>query len=309
MDEFEVAVIGAGSAGLQAALTLGRMRRRVAVFSTERFRNDTAGHMHNFLGHDGRPPAELRAAARRDLDRYPTVRFVARQVTRVEETPDGFVLSVDGAVAPVHARRLILATGMRDTLPEILGVAELFGDVVAHCPYCHGYEFADAPVAILGATPHAPMLAALIDRIAADVSVLADGADVERELADTLARMGVKLLPDRVAAVRRGRAGGVRVRFADGATADFGGMFVVPSWSQAAPFAAQLGLDTAALGGVIVDAAGRTSHPRVYAAGDLAHHRELPRPLASVLTAAAAGLVAAGSCDRDLALADHDLAG
>lgn len=306
MDEFEVAVIGAGSAGLQAALTLGRMRRHVVVFSTGHFRNDRAEHMQNFLGRDGRPPAELREDARRDLDRYPTVHVIEREVTAVAECADGFVLSVDGAAA-VGARRIILASGVRDALPEVPGLADLFGDVVAHCPYCHGYEFADTPVAILGATAHTPMLAALIERIATDVTVLADGAEPDPVLADTFARMGVKLLPTGVAAVRRSEANGVCVQFEDGATADFGGMFVSPSWSQTAPFADQLGLETGELGGVIVDAVGHTSHPGVYAAGDMAHQRELTRPLASVLTAAAAGLVAAASCDRDLALADHSL--
>lgn len=307
MNEFDVAVIGAGSAGLQAALTLGRMRRPVAVFSTEQFRNDPAEHMHNFLGHDGRPPAELRAAARRDLERYPTVRFLERRIASIEEAADGFVLAVDGAAAPVRARRIILATGLRDTLPEIPGVADLFGGVIAHCPYCHGYELADTPVAILGSTPHAAVLAALIERIATEVTVLADGTEPDQALAETLARMGVKVLPARVTAVQPGRPDGVRVHFADGAAAEFGGLFVAPTWDQAAPFAAQLGLETAAAGGVIVDVTGRTSNPKVYAAGDLAHQRELPLPLASVLTAAAAGLVAAAACDRDLALADHEL--
>lgn len=307
MDRFEVAVIGAGSAGLQAALTLGRMRREVVVFSTERFRNDPAGQMQNFLGHEGRPPGELRAAARRDVDRYPTVQFLEREVTFVEAATDGFVVWVDNDAAPLHTRRVILATGVRDTLPGVPGLTDLFGEVVAHCPYCHGYEFADTPVAILGATPHAPMVAALIERIATEVTVLADGTQPDQALGDTLARIGVKVLPHRVTEIRRGQRQGVRVHFADGGTADFGGMFVAPTWAQAAPFAEQLGLETAALGGVVVDVMGRTSRPGVYAAGDLAHHRDLPMPLASVLTAAAAGLVAAASCDRDLALADHAL--
>jgi thioredoxin reductase len=307
MEDFDVAVIGAGSAGLQAGLTLGRMRRHVAVFSTEHFRNDSAARMHNFLGHDGRPPAELRQAARRDLDRYPTVHFVEQEVTSVDDRTDGFVLTMRGDAGPLRVRRVILATGVRDSLPNIPGLTELFGDVVAHCPYCHGYEFADAPVAILGATPHVPMLAALVERIATDITVLADATLPEQALADALTRMGVKVLPDRVTEVRRGERQAVRVHFADGATAEFGGMFVAPSWSQAAPFAQQLGLETAALGGVIIDAMGRTSRGGVYAAGDTAHHRELPMPLASVLTAAAAGLVAATSCDRDLALEDNGL--
>jgi thioredoxin reductase len=269
--------------------------------------------MQNFLGQDGQPPAQLREAARHDLDRYPTVRFVEREVRSIEEGPAGFALSMSDDVEPVPARRVVLATGVRDALPDVPGLAELFGDVVAHCPYCHGYEFADTPVAILGAAAHAPMVAALIERIATEVTVLANGivlandTEPDQALAGTLARMGVKVLPDRVVEVRRGQSHGVQVHFADGGTADFGGMFVSPTWTQAAPFADQLGLETAALGGIIVDAMGRTSRPGVYAAGDLAHHRELPMPLASVLTAAAAGLVAAASCDRDLALADHSL--
>jgi thioredoxin reductase len=115
MEDFDVAVIGAGSAGLQAALTLGRMRRHVAVFSTGHFRNDPAAHMHNFLGHDGRPPAELRRAARRDLDRYPTVHFVEQEVTSVDDRTDGFVLTMRGHAAPLRVRRVILATGIRDS--------------------------------------------------------------------------------------------------------------------------------------------------------------------------------------------------
>jgi thioredoxin reductase len=235
------------------------------------------------------------------------VRFIERAVTAVAPGPEGFALTVAGAPAPVVARRVVLATGVRDTLPDVPGLTDLFGGAVAHCPYCHGYEFADTPVAILGATAHAPMLAALIERLATEVTVLANGAPPADELAGTLTRMGVKLLPGRVTGVRPAGTG-VRVEFADGSSAGFGGLFVSPTWRQAAPFAEQLGLETGALGGVLVDALGRTSRPGVYAAGDLAHHRELPMPTASVLTAAAAGLVAAAACDRELALGDAGLA-
>src|SRR5688500_17050021 len=114
---YDVAVVGAGAAGLQAALTLGRMRRPVAVFGTDRYRNDPAAEMHNFLGHDGTPPAELRSAARADLERYDTVELREQEVTAIEGEYGAFILhTADG---PVVARRLVLATGAADTLPDV----------------------------------------------------------------------------------------------------------------------------------------------------------------------------------------------
>lgn len=300
---YDVAVIGAGSAGLQAALTLGRMRRRVIVFSTDRYRNDPALHMQNFLGHDGTPPAELRLAARKDIERYDTVEFVERAVTTISGQPDAFTLGVDGSPA-VGARRVLLATGLVDDLPDVPGLTDLFGTSVAHCPYCHGHEFADRRVGLLGAGPHVPMLAQLMSRLASRIVVLTNGAEPEPEVAATLAALEVELHRGPVLGVERHGDDGLRVMLGAGHTVELGGMFVTPTWRQAAPFAAQLGLETGDLGGVHVDIMGATSRPGVYAAGDLAHHRDLPMPMASVLTAAAAGLVAAAACDRDLMAAD-----
>lgn len=304
--QYDVAVIGAGSAGLQAALTLGRMRRKVVVFSTDRYRNDPAVHMQNFLGHDGTPPAELRLAARKDIGRYDTVELVERGVTAISGAPDAFTLEVDGSPA-VGARRVLLATGLADELPDLPGLADLFGTSVAHCPYCHGYELADRRVGLLGAGPHVPMLAQLMTRLASRIVVLTNGAEPEPEVAATLAALDVEMHTGPVLGVEAAGEG-LRALLDHGHTVELGGMFVTPTWRQAAPFAAQLGLETGDLGGIHVDIMGATSRPGVYAAGDLAHHRDLPMPMASVLTAAAAGLVAAAACDRDLMAADLPVA-
>lgn len=299
---YDVAVVGAGSAGLQAALTLGRMRRDVVVFSTDRFRNDPAEHMQNFLGHDGEPPAELRLAARKDLERYGTVELVERAVLAISGEPDAFVVSVDGS-PDVTARRVLLATGLSDELPDVPGLADLFGTVVAHCPYCHGHELADGRVGLLGAGPHVPMLAQLISRLASEVVVLTNGAEPEPEVLAAIKALRLEMHTGPVLGVEAA-GDGLRALLGAGHDVELGGMFVAPTWRQAAPFADQLGLETGDLGGVHVDVMGATSRPGVYAAGDLAHHRDLPMPLASVLTAAAAGLVAGAACDRDLAMAD-----
>jgi len=304
---YDIAVVGAGSAGLQAALTLGRMRRRVVVLGTDRYRNDPATHMQNFLGHDGTPPAAPRAAPRGDVERDGTVTFLDRAVTAVAGEADAFVLEVDGA-EPITARRIILATGVADTLPDVPGLAPLFGDVVGHCPFCHGYELADRPIAILGSGGHVAGLAAMISTLATSITVLTDGADLDEGSRSALKRMGVAVHDEKVLGVCRSPLG-VIVELEGAPPVEFGGMFVGPTWAQSTPFADQLGLETAALGGVLVDAMGATSRPGVYPAGDMAHTRDLPMPLASVLTAAAAGLVAAAACHRELSATDAGLAG
>ncbi|TNM38268.1 NAD(P)/FAD-dependent oxidoreductase [Nocardioides albidus] len=301
---YDVAVIGAGSAGLQAAQTLGRMHRSTVVISTDRYRNDPTGHMHNFLGHDGAPPAELRLAARKDAEAYDDVRFldcVGAGVTRVTGELGAFVLEVDAEPA-VRARRVLLATGVRDTLPDIPGIAESFGDLVAHCPFCHGHEYAGTRVGILGAAPHVAAMASMLQPIAADRVVLTHGADLDEATAAGLARTGATIVREPVVAVRE-EGDGLVVALASGEELALGGLLVKTEWQQAAPFAQQLGLEMSEMGAVVVDAFGRTSVPGVYAAGDLAQGPGLPMPMASVLTAASAGLMAAAACVQDAALA------
>lgn len=295
---YDVAVVGAGSAGLQAALTMGRMRRSVIVLGTDRYRNDRAGHMHNFLGHDGAAPAELRDAARRDLERYDTVEVVASEVTRVAGELGAFELTLaDGT--RVRAGRVVLATGVVDTLPELPGLEQLFGDVVAHCPFCHGFEFTGSPVAILGAGPHVAMLAGMIEPIATGVTVLTGGEDLDDDLVKELDRREVAVRTEPVRCVSRSELG-LTVDLEGGETLDVGGMFVAPTWRQATPFAEQLSLEMASSGAVAVDAMGRTSLPGVYAAGDMSQGPGLQMPLSSVLTAAASGLVAGATVVHDM---------
>lgn len=298
---YEIAVVGAGSAGLQAALTLGRMRRRVALFDTGRYRNDPTDAMHNFLGHDGESPASLRAAARADVTRYATVELREQAVSRITADGDGFRLDVEGA-EPVTAGRIVLATGVADTLPELPGLADLFGAEVAHCPFCHGFEYADRPVGILGAAPHVPMMARVFDRIASEVVVLTGGEELADETATALKRDERELVTTPLSGVARS-AGGLTVSFDDGSTRELGGLMVKPEWRQAAPFAEQLGLEMSPVGAVVVDSMGRTSLPGVYAAGDMAQGPGMPQPMASVLVAAAAGQIAAAACQMD-SLAD-----
>lgn len=295
----DVVIIGGGPAGLQAALTLGRMHRGVLLVDSGDYRNAAASHLHNLVTLDGVPPAEFRARARADLAAYGTVTLHEDRVASVDGKRGAWSVHTEEGYA-VRAAAVLLATGLRDTLPATPGLAQLWGDVVAHCPYCHGHEFAGRPVAVLGVGPSTLHLVDLMAPIASALVVLADGEDPEEELPAELRERGVELRRPVVTGVSPGRLG-AEVSLADGGSLEVGGLFVSTTLSQAAPFAGQLGLGLLPSGCVEVDELGRTSVPGIYAAGDLAHRASLPMPLASVLVAAAAGQVAAGGLNVDLA--------
>ncbi|MEU4361651.1 NAD(P)/FAD-dependent oxidoreductase [Promicromonospora sp. NPDC023987] len=306
---YDAVVIGGGPAGLQAALTLGRMHRRVLLLDSGEYRNARAEHLQNFVTRDGTPPAEFRAAARAELTAYSTVTVREAAATAVVPDGDGFRVELGaepGADGPesLATRTVLLATGLRDTLPAIPGLDGLFGTVAAVCPYCHGHELSGKHVAVLGNGPHVARVAFLLERIASRLTVLADGGDLEPGIRAQLDDAGVAVRPEPVKELNRS-ATGATVSFAEGPSAEVGGVFVASEFAQRAPFAAQLGLRMQESGAVEVDPMGRTSVPGVFAAGDMAHTSATPMPLASVLVAAASGLLAATTADGELLARAH----
>lgn len=294
---YDAIVIGAGPAGLQAALTLGRMHCPVLLLDSGEYRNGTVLHMHNVVAEDGTPPAEFRAAARQQLAEYPDVEIrdvPARTVTR---TGDGFAVALDDD--SVEARQVILATGVADDLPPVPGLQELWGISAFSCPFCDGHEHAGRPIGILGAAPRAQHLIGLLGRIVGDITVFPAGEAYSRDETEALEALGVSVSAEPVAAVAA-TENGVRVSTETGGS-DVAGVFVASaSLRHRAPFADQLGLRLLESGCVEIDDFGRTSEPGVFAAGDLAHRASLPGPLASVVLAAAAGQLAAIGVIRSL---------
>jgi thioredoxin reductase len=199
---------------------------------------------------------------------------------------------------------VVLATGMRDTLPAIPGLEPLFGTVAAVCPYCHGHELSGKHVAVQGSGPHVTRVVFLLERIASHRTVLTDGVDLEPGIRAQLEAAGVAVRHESVKELRRS-ATGATVSFAEGPDEEVGGIFVAAEFAQRAPFAEQLGLRMLESGAVEIDAMGRTSVPGVFAAGDMAHTAALPMPMASVLTAASSGLIAAAATDGELLTKDH----
>src|SRR5919107_3004940 len=216
MDErYDVVVVGGGAAGLSGAVALSRARRSVLVVDAGSPRNAPAGHVHNYLGREGTPPGELLAAGRQEVAGYGGS-VVAGEVVHAERRDDGFRVDLaDGG--HVHARRLLVTTGLTDELPDIPGVRELWGSDVLHCPYCHGWEVRDRAIGILSG-PMGVHAALLWRQWSADVTLFAHtGPELTDEEREQLAAVHVRVVDGEVAALetRQGRLSGVRLASGD----------------------------------------------------------------------------------------------
>ena len=291
-NEWECVVVGGGAAGLSAALVLGRARRRTLLIDAGGQSNRAAHGIGGLLGFDGVPPAELYARGRRELERYPSVEVRDGEV-RAAAAGDGITLDLaDGA--GVHIRRLLLATGMRYDYPDLPGLAPLWGRSVFHCPFCHGWEVRDQPLAVLAQGERAVHMATLLRGWSDDVVLLTGGpADLSD---DDRARLDIAGIPIDERKVREldSAAGELHaVVFDDGARLPRSALLVAAELRQRSGLAAQLGVKLVATGpvspeAVDVDPLYRTSVPGVFAAGDVC--AQMPQIAAAVAAGSAAAV-------------------
>ncbi len=295
MNDDDVVIIGGGAAGLSAALVLARARRRVTVVDAGRPRNAPAAHMQGFLGSDGMPPSQLLAAARAEVAGYGG-RFVAGTVGGVaarDPSCTTFEIVLDDG-STLRARRILVATGLRDEIPPIPGTRERWGRDLLHCPYCHGYEVRDQPLGVLGATAEAVAHAQLVRQWSDDVVLFTDGDLDDEGQRRRLAARGIGVRDGRVArlVVEDDRLTGVEL--ATGERVARSAVFVRPRFVPHDSLLTHLGCATADSGWVVVDPRGRTSVAGVWAAGNVVN------PRAQVITAAGEGSAAAIDINNDL---------
>ena len=288
---YDVLIVGGGPAGLSAALVLGRARRRVLVLDSGQPRNAPSPGAHSVFTRDGTPPRELLRLGREDLRPYDGVEVRDAEVTNVVREEDGgFSASLsDGSLA--RGRRLLLASGMREKLPAIEGIQELWGTGVLHCPYCHGWEVRDLPLALYARGEFAMHFAGVLRGWSHNLVVCSNGpSDLGEEDRQKLARYGIGLREEVIVRLEGhpdGKDGSLeRIVFADGSALSRRALFVRLPQRQFSPFAERLGCAMTDRHQVQVDDNGLTSVAGVYAAGDLA------RPMQQVMVAAVDGTVA-----------------
>jgi thioredoxin reductase len=312
-DRYEAVVVGGGAAGLSAALVLGRSRRRTLVVDAGEPRNAPAAHMQGYLSRDGMPPAQFLAVGREEIARYGVELVRDRAVDAVRDAAGEFdVTLAEGRT--VHARHLVVATGLKDELPALPGLAERFGRDVLHCPYCHGWEVRDRAFGVLATSPLSVHQALMVTQWSKDVTFFLHEV-AEAELSDDdlrrLAAAGVRVVPGRVAEllVEAGRLTGVRL--AGDASSGKGTqyplevLFVAPRAVPSTGLLRRLGaeLRETPFGAYpVTDERGLTTVPGLWAAGNAAGFAE------QVINAASRGYRAGAAINGELLFADLDAA-
>lgn len=279
-------IVGAGPAGLSAALFLGRCRRRVLVIDDGRPRNYAARAAHGLLTRDGASPATLLRHARGDLRTYPSISLLAGTVVTLSGGRGAFRIACsDGTM--ITARRVLLATGVIDEVPAIAGLDPLYGISVHHCPYCDAFEHAGRPLAQYG-RGRAGVDAALVLRAwSEDLVLVTDGTPLGVRERARCERHGIAV---RTAPIRRlvGREGRLqRIVFSRGADLPRSALFFATGQRQRSPLARRMGCAFTPDGAVVTDEHEATAVPGVYVAGDSSHREQ------KVVVAASEGAQAA----------------
>lgn len=306
---YDVVVVGGGPAGLSGALALARSLRSVLVADAGKPRNAPATHLHTYLGFDGRAPADLLAAGRADLAAY-GVPVVAGRVTSARPQGDGFAVEFGDGTA-VSARRLLIATGLVDELPDLPGLRERWGRDVLHCPYCHGYEVRGQAIGVLATGPMSVHQAQLFRQLSPQVTVfLHDGPEPGHEQRAELGARGIALVEGQVRGLEVVGDRLTGVRLDSGAVVPVEALVVAPRFVGGSPLLNALGLPAVPVQmngqpfgeAVPADPSGATAVPRVWVAGNVTDLG------AQLIGAAAAGLKAGAMINADLVAADTQAA-
>lgn len=294
MRNYDVVVVGGGSAGLSAALLLGRARRHVLVSDTGKTRNAVAQESHSFFTRDGTTPAELVRIGREQLHPYETVEFRPVGVKKAKAQSKGFELMLDDETR-ITSRKLLLTTGVVDEMPEIEGFKELWGRSIFHCPYCHGWEVRDQPLALYGNGSEGFELVELLKAWSDDLVLCTDGAaTLSEDERNLLSRNKVSIREEGIVRVA-GKDGHLEnIVFANGETLARKAIFFRPKQQQHSVLAKQLGCEFTDFGTVKVDDFGQTSVPGVYAGGDMIHLMQ------QISFAVSSGALAAAGINRTL---------
>ncbi|HWC21277.1 MAG TPA: NAD(P)/FAD-dependent oxidoreductase [Flexivirga sp.] len=297
---YDVAVIGGGAAGLSGALMLGRSRRSVLVIDSGAPRNAPAAGIHGLLGYDGMPPAEYLRRGTEDVLRYGGT-VTPGEVVEIARDDTGFAVTLaDGR--STRARRILLATGLVDELPDVEGLAERWGRDLVHCPYCHGWEVRDRAIAVLATGPMAFHTTLLWRQLSDRVVLLRNGIDFPAEQLAQLAARGVRIAEGRAQSVVTADDAITGVAMVDGRVVPcevvaVGSRMVARGGEILSSLGLTLTEHPSGMGShLATEAGGRTDAPGVWAAGNITDLS------AQVGAAAAAGAMAGAQINADLAM-------
>ena len=291
---FDVIIIGGSYAGLSAGMALGRSLRDVLIIDAGKPCNRQTPHSHNFLTHDGKTPAEISEMGREQVEKYDTVKFYNGVVVKTVKNTTGFELETESG-EKFNAKKLIIATGMKDVMPDIPGFNECWGVSVLHCPYCHGYEVKNETTGILANGEAAFEFSKMILNWTKDLTLFTNGkSELSTDQTQQLNQYHVNINEDEFEKIEHENGYIQKIRFKNGKEIPLKALYAKIPLTQNFDVSADLGCQLTDHGFIEIDAHQKTSVPGVYACGDNA------TMMRSVANAVAQGNFAGAMVNKEL---------
>jgi thioredoxin reductase len=295
--EFEVIIIGGSYSGLSAAMSLGRAVRKTLIIDSGLPCNQQTPHSHNFITQDGFSPAQIAKTAKDQVLVYPTVSFMDDKVVQVTGEDRNFTVLTAGGIQ-LRAKKLLFATGLKDLLPEIPGIASCWGISVIHCPYCHGYEYKGQPTGILSNDETTLHFSKLILNLTKDLTVFTNGKiQFNSAEEDQIKALNVAIINKQIVSIEHVAGHLSSIRFEDGTYQKIDALYTRPPFTQHCTIPQDMGCEIDPKGLIKIDNLKKTSIEGIYAAGDCTE------AMRSVAGSVAAGSAAGAFINHGLIMA------
>ncbi|WP_213280431.1 NAD(P)/FAD-dependent oxidoreductase [Chryseobacterium indologenes] len=292
---FDVIIIGGSYSGLSAGMSLGRSLRNVLIIDNGKPCNRQTPHSHNFVTHDGKTPSEIAQLAKKDVQKYNTVHFYNETVVKTVKITDGFGIETSSG-EKFQAKKLILASGVKDKMPHIPGFAECWGISVIHCPYCHGYEVKNEVTGILSNGDMAYEFSKLIFNLTKNLTLFTNGkAVLTDEQLEKLKQNKIILNEDEIKSIEHTNGSIQKIVFKNGKEVALQALYAKIPFEQNLNVSDDLGCELTEQGFIKVDMMQKTNVPGVFACGDSV------TMMRSVANAVAQGNFAGAVVNKELA--------
>ncbi|MGI9581145.1 NAD(P)/FAD-dependent oxidoreductase [Chryseobacterium sp. RRHN12] len=265
---FDVIIIGGSYSGLSAGMSLGRSLRNVLIIDNGKPCNRQTPHSHNFVTHDGKTPSEISQLAKNDVEKYNTVSFCKGTAVKIQKTNEGFKIETLSG-EKFNSKKLIIASGVKDVMPDIPGFAECWGISVIHCPYCHGYEVKNEVTGILSNGDMAYEFSKLIFNLTKSLTLFTNGkASLTDEQIKKLAQNKINLIEDEIEKIEHDNGSIQKIIFKNGKEISLKALYAKIPFEQNINVSADLGCELTEQGFIKVDMMQKTNVPGVFACGD-----------------------------------------